>query len=113
MAVSCVANTRGCSEADWIAAIPKGNSSPATIDLTELAVEFTKAMSSANGKLLAAFLKAAKGFGGLPIHYPRLHNQQGDGSEHYEWFVANEGGRKLSLPDLNADPSLPGDPVLL
>jgi hypothetical protein len=40
----------------------------------ELITQFEKAMNVANPTLLAAFKRAAKGFGeAIPIHYPRLN----------------------------------------
>jgi len=60
---------------------------------------------------LKSFLKAASGFGDLPIHYPRTADQTSGGGEHYKWFEANERGQKLALPDLSSDDvSLPLDP---
>jgi CRISPR-associated protein (TIGR03986 family) len=59
---------------------------------------------------IAAFLRAAEGFGdGLPVHYPRtrLQPQTGDGSESYEWFVANDKSDRHALPDLANDAGLP------
>jgi CRISPR/Cas system CSM-associated protein Csm3 (group 7 of RAMP superfamily) len=69
---------------------------------------------------IAAFLRAAKGFAdGLPTHYPRARQQgqQGPVPPHpegksFQWFVANDRERRVSLPDLvnsidQADPGLP------
>jgi CRISPR-associated protein (TIGR03986 family) len=60
--------------------------------------------------IMAAFLGAAEGFdSGLPVRYPPPVNPGGNG---YDWFGANEQGRKHSLPALwDATRGLPDDPA--
>ena len=77
----------------------------ADTDWKEWIAEFVKVMNSANQNLLKSCEKSAAGFDN--IHCP-IHK-----GEHYEWFTANESGRKLSLPDLtSSDPLLPSNPSL-
>lgn len=62
---------------------------------------------------IAAFEKAAKGLNGR-VHYPRVTPEPRPKGESFEWFVKNEGqpkGRKLALPDLTSDCSLPLNPT--
>ena len=55
---------------------------------------------------IRAFLVAATGWDdGIPVHYPRKDAMPKD--ESYEWFVENNGGQRLALPPLAADPGLP------
>ena len=62
---------------------------------------------------IAAFLTACGGFNdGLPIHYPRATEDSQPGppspeGESFKWFIANERGLKLALPDLAKDTGLP------
>ncbi len=81
---------------------------PVSCDLNTMKSEFESAINTANPTLLQSFLRAAEGFPGLPVHYPRLRIQQAGSGEHYKWFVENERTERLPLPDLLADdPSLP------
>lgn len=62
---------------------------------------------------IAAFLAACRGFNdSLPIHYPRATEDGRPGppspeGESFKWFVANERGPKVALPDLAKDRGLP------
>ena len=81
---------------------------PAAFELDVAKREFEAAITAANPTLLQAFLKAAAGFPGSPVHYPRLATQRAGDGEQYRWFVANEKGQQIPLPDLTgSDPSLP------
>ncbi len=79
---------------------------PASVEREPLRIAFEKTMLSENPQLLKAFDIAAKGFENLPIQYPNINGE----IEHFKWFVENERTRKLSLPDLTSDPSLPKNP---
>ncbi|MEX1027819.1 MAG: hypothetical protein WD049_07405, partial [Candidatus Paceibacterota bacterium] len=97
--------------AEWIHATLQLNS-PDSIDVTQLPEEFEKTMGAVNSDLLSSFAKASRGFGDLPIHYPRLAAQNASDGEHFQWFVENErGATHYSLPDLTSvDASLPENP---
>lgn len=105
----------------WAAAVYAADPPADAADRARLVADFEATMSAANADVLKAFRVAAAGWPDLPVHYPPRQpgeRSQGDGGEHYQWFVANErqsrdgNGRKLSLPDLTAsDPSLPDVPV--
>jgi CRISPR/Cas system CSM-associated protein Csm3 (group 7 of RAMP superfamily) len=101
--------TRVADGSAWAASLVAWDSPPpAAVDLDAAKREFEAAIKAANPAVLPAFLKAAAGFAGSPVHYPRLDTQQAGDGEHYRWFVANEKGEQLPLPDLTpGDPSLP------
>ena len=96
----------------WVTTLPEWKSSgPTGCDLVSMKAEFVTEITRANPTLLRSFLRAAAGFEGSPVCYPRLPDQPNQGAEHYEWFVANDAGQKRPLPDLFADdPSLPVNP---
>lgn len=53
-------------------------------------------------RIVKAFLNAAQGFAGKPIHYPRASKEPRPEGKNFEWFVANEStdGHKQSLDAL-------------
>ncbi|MBL8149239.1 MAG: TIGR03986 family CRISPR-associated RAMP protein [Blastocatellia bacterium] len=59
--------------------------------------------------IIKSFLRSAKGFEDLPIHYPRTTKAPNPDGESFKWFVENErnNGSKLSLPNLHEDKGLP------
>ena len=102
--------TRVADGSAWTESLAAWDSPPPeAIDLDVAKRAFEAAITAANPALLQAFLKAAAGFTGSPVHYPRLTTQRAGDGEHYRWFVANEKGEQSSsLPDLiGSDPSLP------
>ena len=101
--------TRIADGSAWAATLTAWDSPPpVSCDLDTMKSEFESAIKTANPTLLQSFLRAAGGFPGLPVHYPRLRIQQAGSGEHYKWFVENERTKRLPLPDLLADdPSLP------
>lgn len=102
---------RVATGAAWTEAALNWSSAPKWVDVMPCQQEFDAAMKAANASLLRAFLRAAAGFAGTAIHYPRLPDQlQG---EHFKWFKSNEEGKKHSLPDLHGgDVTLPREPSL-
>ena len=52
-------------------------------------------------RIIKAFVNAAKG-GKLPVHYPRSTVPPNEAGENFNWFVANEGNGKHSLPELTS-----------
>ncbi len=65
--------------------------------------------SFAQVPFITAFLKAAKGIEGMPVHYPRTQPQPDPKGENFRWFGDNEntkGGLRLALPDLVASVSV-------
>ncbi|MDR3636736.1 MAG: TIGR03986 family CRISPR-associated RAMP protein [Isosphaeraceae bacterium] len=101
--------TRVADGAAWAAGLSAWDSPPPeSCDLAVMKGAFEAVINRANPTLLRSFQRAAEGFAGLPVHYPRCQNQQVGSGEHYKWFVKNEQGPKGPLPDLSAaDPSLP------
>jgi hypothetical protein len=75
---------------------------PNSMAMQPFVEQFTDAISAANPNLLGSYLRAAGGFGDLPIHYPRLLDQAASSGEHFRWFVQNEREAKRSLPDLSS-----------
>lgn len=66
------------------------------------------------------FLRAAAGYPGFPVHYPRSNPVPDKNHPSYEWFVHNDQagskkeadhGRRLALPKLGQAPALPYDPT--
>ena len=96
----------------WATTLPEwASSGPTPCELAPMQAEFEAEIAKANPTLLKSFLRAAEGFEGFPVHYPRNPDQPAQGAEHYEWFVRNDGGPQRPLPDLFAgDPSLPVNP---
>lgn len=69
-------------------------------------------------KVRTEFLAAARGYHGVPVHYPRAHvhgqppTPGGDlptpVTESYKWWVSNDSGRRTALPELSdTAPELP------
>jgi CRISPR-associated protein (TIGR03986 family) len=92
----------------------------ADCDRAAAKVEYQTAVAAAYGarafdevSFIRAFVRAAAGHpDGLPTHYPRARQASGNvppnpQGEAYQWFVANESGPRLALPDLTADSGLP------
>ncbi len=72
---------------------------PEPADWSGLAAGFEAAMSEQLGAVLAAVRTALVGFTDeSPVHYPRTAERQPT----YEWFTANEKGRKEALPLLGS-----------
>jgi len=70
---------------------------------------YGKDRAFAQVSFIAAFEKTAKGYAGR-VHYPRVTSEPKPDGKSFEWFVDNEAqprGRKLALPDLVSDRSLP------
>jgi hypothetical protein len=98
-----------------ITSIDAGNQNFVAKYIQELERVYGKGKKFKDIAFIAAFEKSLSGFtDGLPTHYPRA--QQGDHAgplpPHleglaYEWFVANDRGPKLALPDLATDEGLP------
>ena len=109
--VRATINDKGTCVADgdaWIQSLTSWAEPSATIDLPPLVKEFEVVMTSANSSILDEFQATARGFGPVPIHYPRTSEQQLGSGENFKWFVLNEkSGTQHSLPDL-----LAGDPLL-
>ncbi len=96
---------------------------PTEVKLENLVQAFQKAVEQAYGNdrsfeevsFITAFRRMATGHpDGLPTHYPRARQpgQNGPVPPHpegkaYEWFVANDRGPKVSLPNLADDNGLP------
>jgi CRISPR-associated protein (TIGR03986 family) len=106
------------------------NSEQNGTELQDCITRFKQAIGNAYGggdferaSFIAAFTRSAAGFeDGKPLHYPRASKtrQRHEGTiapnpqgESFKWFAANErtakqdGGPKLSLPDLETDQGLP------
>lgn len=112
--------TRVATGAAWIAANDQWEPAPESDPLDRLRTEFKTEMNRAHPTLLKQFLRAASGFGELPIHYPQVPGALSP-SQHFEWFVRNEKdgskpgerGQRFPLPDLLSQPdcSLPTNPT--
>jgi hypothetical protein len=81
----------------------------------EFVTELCRAFPQDAKRILDSFIVAAAGVPNLPVRYPRVGqpgqpvapNPAGEG---YEWFVANDAGLQLTLPNLtDDDPGLPND----
>ncbi|MFW5872223.1 MAG: TIGR03986 family CRISPR-associated RAMP protein, partial [bacterium] len=77
-------------------------------------VEFYKTSSNMDNvsfdeiPYIKAFLKSCEGFNDdLPVHYPRITRAPNPDGKTYEWFVKNERGNKLSLPNIKDDNGFP------
>ena len=88
--------------ADWIDSIGHFSQQPDSADLKVLTEQYETAILSANPEIPAAFGRAARGLGDLPVHYPRTQGQQTGDGEGYKWFTTNDAhrGPKYTLPDL-------------
>lgn len=58
---------------------------------------------------IAAFSRATQGHN-QPVHYPRTTKAPQPEGESFKWFVDNERGKRLALPDLVKDQGLPYSP---
>lgn len=91
-------------------------STPRPTDIEEVKAtgrEFDELLRDGNlAEVRDAFLAAARGFVGIPVHYPRRGEPV---ATTYEWWVDNDrpaskrarGGRKLALGKLSEPPTLP------
>jgi CRISPR-associated protein (TIGR03986 family) len=66
-----------------------------------------------NQNFLESFKAACKGFTDdmLPVHYPRTEQEPNAEGKNFEWFVENNKGRKLPLPNLSNEIGLPRRPL--
>lgn len=79
--------------------------------IEQLIADYQQALASAYGngndferlRFIAAFVHAATGSAGLPVHYPRERVQPNPQAENFKWFTANERStdRRLPLPGLH------------
>ena len=87
---------------------------PACIAEYQTAVEAAYEASFAAVPFIAAFCRAAQGFGdGVPIHYPwnpETNGKPDPKSENFNWFTDNEQGDLWSLPSLTSGKALPLKP---
>ncbi len=64
-----------------------------------------------DASFIKAFLNSARGFGNLPMHYPRTTQKPNPDGKGYEWFVENDRHSRRPLPALaDNNPSLPYSP---
>ena len=114
---------------DWAAGFRSVFAEPADADtrasqlMEESVAAFNAAVQKTYGAPIEkvtfgrAYLAALRGFaGGYPVHYPLLDTQV-HGSEHYEWFGANESqrghgesGLRVALPNLHEEEARKGLP---
>lgn len=64
-----------------------------------------------NLSFIKGFLQVLRGpIGDAPIHYPRQRYRPDPEGKNFEWFVANEKGSQLALPEVTDDTGLPYQP---
>ena len=79
--------------------------------LEKLAADFESLVKKAYPTILESFVSACRGFDDkLPVHYPRIQEEPKDEGKSFEWFVDNNKGRRLALPNLAKEIGLPINP---
>ena len=87
-------------------------------EIEKLATDFESLVNQTFPTILKSFKAACKGFADKPTHYPRVtkkpldfDNNGKETSESFKWFVANNKGSKLPLPNLSNEIGLPREPT--
>ena len=78
---------------------------------TKMETAYHKFPSFGQLPFISDFLQVLKGpMDNAPIHYPRSRQRPDPEGKNFEWFVANDRGKKRSLPKVKANNGLPYRP---